>query len=374
MRKSLRIAALGLAALPALFLGGSASAGIVSAKIFVSSASQAVGATGIGIKLTKNQADNDLAKATFYVPQGYQLTTSQAVGTQLGTAAATVFARDLNAIVPVTGTVEVANPADYATQATACTGTTTHSQILALKLQAAGTPLTVPAFVDTVTTGPLSILASATIVFCLPPSDIPQGSPGRATLGASVISAEFTTTSISNPASPGEYRWRATLTPYGTANGTVDAASTIEVQSLVDLPTQLTLKAKAKKSAKKGTQTVSYSGTLKTNGKGDADAAVDVYKGPTAKTVKKYKSQSTDSNGAYSGSFAVKQGKRASFVYLLAKATVGDQDLGSTGCTQTFVPPAAPFPIPCTDATSAGYTITGTPVKVTIPAAGKKKR
>jgi hypothetical protein len=371
MRSSLRTAAVALAAVAVLALAGSASAGITSAKITLSSASQALGGVGTKLKLTKSQADNDLARAVFYVPLGYQLSNS-AVGTQLGTAAATVFARDLNAIVPVTGTVTVANPADFAAQATACTGTATHSQIWALNLQAAGTPLTVPAFVDTITAPPLSALALATITFCLPPSDIPQGTPGRATLGASVITAEFTTNALVNPGTAGSYRWRALVTPYQTANGKVDSAGTVEAQSIVNVPTTLTLTAKGKKGAAKGTYTVTYGGKLISNGQGVESATVDVLKGSTAKGVKKFKTQSTAA-GAYSGSFTVRQAKKATFAYLVAKATTSDQDLGTTGCTATFVPPLSPVPIPCVDATVAGVSLTSSVVKVTIPAAPKKK-
>jgi hypothetical protein len=372
MKSSLRVISVGLVAAAMLALAGSASAGITSAKITVSSASQSLAGVGTKLKLTKSQADSDLARAVFYVPQGYSLSSS-AVGTQLGTAAATVFARDLNAIVPVTGTVTVANPADFAAQAQACTGTANHSQIWALNLQAAGTPLTVPAFVDNITAPPLSALALATITFCLPPSDIPQGAPGRATLGASLISAEFTTTALVNPSAAGSYRWRATVTPYQTANGQVDAAGTVEAQSIVNLPTTLTLTAKGKKSAVKGVYSVTYGGKLNSNGQGVDSATVDVLKGSTAKGVKKFKTQST-SAGAYSGTFTVKQGKKATFVYLVAKATTSDQDLGTAGCTATFVPPLSPIAVPCVSATTAGVSLTSSVVKVTIPAAPKPKK
>ncbi len=373
MKSSLRTAAVGLAALAAFALAGSASAGITSAKITMSSAGQTLGAAGTKFKLVKSQADNDLARAVFYVPQGYQLTSS-AVGTQIGTAAATVFARDLNAIVPVTGTVDVANPADLAAQATACTGTPNHSQIWALKLQAAGTPLTVPAFIDTITAPPLSALALATVTFCLPPSDIPAGNPARATLGASLITAEFTTNALLNPSAPGSYRWRALITPYQTGNGQVDGAGTVEAQSIVNLPTSISLKAKAKKAAAKATQTVTFSGSVTSNAQGVEGATVDVLKGSTAKGVKKFKTQSTGSTGAFSGSFAVKQGKRAASINLVAKATTADEDLGTAGCTATFVPPLSPVPIPCVDATVPGVSVTSPVVKVTIPAAPKPKK
>jgi len=379
MRNRVLTAALAALGGTALALGGTASAAgngaaaITSAKLYVSAATQAAGGAGVKIKVTKAQADNDLARIVIYVPAGYQVATSQTTGTQLGTAAATVFARDLNAVVPVTGTVEVANPADLVVQSTACTGTTTHAQFLVLRLQAAGTPLTVPAFVDAITAPPLSAIASATITFCFPPSDIPAPNPARATLGASLLTAEFTTTSISSPSARGEFRWRALATGYQSGNGKVDPTSTIEVQSLVELPTQLTLKAKVAK-ATRGFSKVSYNGSLLAAGKGVGSATVDVYRGATQARVRKFKSQATDSNGAFSGSFTVKQGKRATALFLLAKAKTADQDLGSAACTATFVPPISTAPIPCVDATTAGVSVSSAAVKVTIPAGPKPKK
>jgi hypothetical protein len=374
MKRSMRLPMLVLAAV--LVAGPTASgwaagarpASLASAKLFVIGASQAAGgAGGVRIKYQEQQGDDPVAKVTFYVPQGYQVTTSQTAGTKLGAAAATVFAGDLNAVVPVTGTVETAAAGEFAAQATACTGTPTHSAIWALRLQAAGTPLTVPVFVDAITAPPLSTLAVAQLVICLAPPDVPPNTPGRAPLGAKVLTADFTSNALVNPSARGEHRWRATVTPYTPAQGTPNAAATIELQSLVELPSQITLKAKARRSAKRGVSTVGYSGTLLSNLQGIEGASIDVLKGATARSVKKFKTQTTDSSGAFSGSFAQKQAKRASLVYVVAKATVPDRDLGAAACQATFVPPAAPFPIPCQDATIGGFTLTGSAVKVTIP-------
>ena len=370
--------AIGLAA---LLLGGSASAGggattaINSAKLYISAASQNVSGPGLKIKFTKSQGDSDLARVVVHVPTGYTVNTTQTTGTQLGTAAATVFARDLGAVVPVTGTVEVANQPYFAAQATACTGAATHTQIWALRLLAAGTPLVVPAFVDAVpAASPLSAFAVATIAVCFLPSDLATGTPGRSPLGASLLNAEFTTGSISNPASGGEFRWRALATGYQAATGQPDPASTVEIQSLVDLPTTLSLKAKASKSSKRGVENVSYSGVLLSGGKGVGSATIDVYKGPAQTALKKFKSQTTADNGSYSGSFAVKQGKTATRLFLLAKARTFDQDLGGSGCTATFVPPLSTVSTPCIDATVAGVSVTGSSVRVTIPAGPKPRK
>src|SRR5262249_51446945 len=105
MSKRLLTVALTAMGLTALVVGGSASAGssasaaIASSKLYISSAAQSQGAAGVKIKFTKAQTDNDVARVVVYVPEGYGVVTTGAAGTQLGTAAATVFARDLGAVV-----------------------------------------------------------------------------------------------------------------------------------------------------------------------------------------------------------------------------------------------------------------------------------
>jgi len=366
MRKTVRTLVVGLTGILALSLAGTALAAYTP-KLTITGASQALGGPGgIKVKFQVPQTDDPTAKATFYVPAGYQLSTSGAPATKLGTSAAAVFAIDLGAVVPVTGAVEVANPADFAPQATACTGTATHSQTWVLRLSAAGTPLAVPVFVDLVpAASPLAALASAQLVICLPPPDVPAGTPGRATLGAKLITAEFTTSAITNPAAAGEYRWRATATPYTPGVGTPNAAATVEVQSLVRLPSQVTLRARVRNAPKRGFSLVTLTGTAPTG------ATVDLLSGGTAAKVKRFRSLA--GGGAITTSLTVKQGTKASSLFLLARARTTDQDLGSAGCTATFVPPLSPFPIPCLAATVGGVTVSSPVVKVTIPAAPKKK-
>jgi len=207
-----------------------------------------------------------------------------------------------------------------------------------------------------------------------PPPDIPPGTPGRATFGAKLIGAEFTTNAVVNPTAAGEFRWRALATPYFPAQGKVNAAGTVEVQSLVNLPTQLTLKAKVRKSAKKGVVNVNFNGLLLSNLKGVDGATVDVLKGSTATGVRRFKTFTTDENGAFSGTFAQKQAKKATSVFLVARATTAEQDLGASGCTATFVPPISPVALPCTDATIGGVSVASQVVKVTVPAAPKPKK
>ena len=78
-----------------------------------------------------------------------------------------------------------------------------------LNLSAAGQTLQVPAYVDDVPlTIPLSAIANNTITFCLPPPDVPVGTPGRAALGAKLVSATLNITDVFS-AAPQWYTWHA---------------------------------------------------------------------------------------------------------------------------------------------------------------------
>jgi hypothetical protein len=87
----------------------------------------------------------------------------------------------------------------------ACTGTATHTAFWILNLSASGQTLQVPAFIDDIPlTNPLSSTANTRIQICLPPPDVPAGTPGRAALGAKVVSATLNLTDVFS-AAPGWY-------------------------------------------------------------------------------------------------------------------------------------------------------------------------
>ena len=349
------------------FAGSSTTAGLDSARLIVNGASQALGRAGVKIAYQQAQSDDPAARITFYVPKGYQVLTGRSVGTSLGTAAATLFAADRNAVIPVTGPVEVVSPSDFAARSEACTQTTTHDEFWALRLETAGTRLVVPAFVDRITADPLATFAAAQIVVCLEPGDLPPDTSGRALLGAKVLLAEFTSNSIVNPGVRGEYRWRATVTPYLPGTGKTNDSGTVELQSIVTLPSAVSLRATVRKGSRAGLQTVSYGGTLTANSRGLGDGVVEVFRGAVADAARKFKSQATNVTGSFRGSFTVAQARKAGSLVLLARAVVREQDLGPTGCTATFAA------IPCRDATVGAFSVTSRLVTVAIRAAPKNK-
>ena len=191
--------------------------------------------------------DDPTAKLTFYAPKEYSATLTQPAGQTIGTVTAQGTAADLGgALLPLTGTVQVraasgtylsgTTQVPIAAAATQCTGTATHTTYWVLILQAAGQTLELPVFVDTVTTPPANAFASASIQACLPPPDVPVGTPGRATFGFKLTKVNFKVNSIFSSPGTQEARWRVLATPYNPGQGTPNAAGTVEAQSVVAFP------------------------------------------------------------------------------------------------------------------------------------------
>ena len=91
-------------------------------------------------------------------------------------------------------------------------------------LSAAGTALQVPTFLVP-TSGAQAALGPAYIGICLPPPDVPAGTPGRSTFGAKVYSAKLTINGVFSPVPLGA--WIAFWTPYNPGIGTVNVAGTV---------------------------------------------------------------------------------------------------------------------------------------------------
>ena len=115
-----------------------------------------------------------------------------------------------------------------------------------LHLTAAGQTLDVPMMVVP-TAGPEATAGQAKLLVCLPPPDVPVGSPGRAQFGAKLLSATFGVNAITQPASSGDFTWTSLFTPYNPGVGTVNAAGSVETQSIRHIPTQLKLNYARKK-------------------------------------------------------------------------------------------------------------------------------
>ncbi len=354
-KRLLRLALLTGASLVALAFSGQALAAF-SAKVFASS-------TGGGlttITYSEGVTDASPAKVQFLVPTGYSANLAGAPsGTVVGTVAAQAAAADLGgAVLPLAGDITVAAGTDstsvannlvpLAAQAMVCDGTPTPSAFLLLVLTAAGQTLRVPAYVDAIPAAdPRSAFAAFSITFCLPAADLPASNPARASFGAKLIKATLSLKGAFVAPGVGETRWRMLATPYGAGTGKVDAAGTVEAQSLARTPQTLSFKAKGNK----GKKTASLSGAVSEGGKGVAGATVTILAGGRAvgKAV-------TDGTGAFKATVRLK----AAAATLQVRVIVAARDLGASACVATF----SALGVPCVDATVAGFTLVSSRVRV----------
>jgi hypothetical protein len=263
--------------------------------------------------------DDPTLKDTIYAPLGYQATLTQAPGTKMGTVDATVILRGGgNATADVTGDVVADSPANWAPQATACTGTATHEAVWRLDITVAGTPLRVPAFIDH-STGADAAFSSVKIQFCL---QGPIGTPA----GAQLLDAFFDIQNVfTSPANTADRVWRAVMVPFLPGTPQPNPAMTVESQSVVPGRVSFSLKSK---SLKRGF--VQISGKVLVNGQPNARARVLLYK--ITNLNKAFASTRTKRNGTFS--LRKKFKKRTVLVALAINA----EDLGTC--------PAAPLPTP----------------------------
>lgn len=341
MRRSHRALVAACTAVAAL---GFASAALAtySPKLVVSSQA---GHARIGVVV--GAADDPTAKTSIYVPNGYGVATV-APGTTLGTVTATAAAADLGgAVLPLTGSLLAIAPNSSTIAASQACGVNP-TQTWDLHLSAAGQTLDIPMFVVS-TIGPEAASGFVSkLVVCLPPPDVPVGTPGRSVFGAKLLSATFTSSAIADPTSAGDYRWTSLWTPYTPGKGTPNAAGSVEAQSLRHLPVTLSTKV-TKKKLKKGRTLVRISSTVSggvaaitTNAAGrrvgKATATFTLARKKSAKVVVTARVDSTTS---------VPTGVPPSAADLFYS------DLGTGAC----VPTAIFQGLPCIDATSGGETI-----------------
>ena len=219
---------------------------------------------------------------------------TQAPGTKIGDVSAQLILRNGgNAEVAVDGRVVADNPANHPNDQCA---PGLHQAVWNLNVTVAGTPLTVPLYVDAITTGPEATFASAKVQFCLAG---PIGTPA----GAQLEFAFFDVNGVfSNPTSTTDHIWHATFTPYVAGQPVPNPAGTTEGQAVVPGRVGLTMKTK---SLKHGVVTVS--GRLTVDGQAFGGALVELYKPGSAKRIGKAR---TKGNGNYTIRIKIKKTTR----------------------------------------------------------------
>jgi hypothetical protein len=339
--KTLLVAA---AAALALAFAGSALAAYTPHLAITHTPLTLAGGGSTDLTVSFDQADDATAKVTIYVPQGYTGTLGVSPGTQLGTIDASIIASAISPTqpLPLKGVIQADDPAKYVTNP--CSPGT-HEAVWLLRLQAAGTELAVPGYVDTVTAPTEAPLGKFKLQFCLPSPYIPI-SAGGATLGAKLVSATLHLSNVfALPSQNGSYGWTAVTTPYAVGTGTPNAAGTVQARAFVQLPAQLSLKAKVKK------KTATLSGALQLNLAGLGGVKVSLLSGSSRAKLKAAGSATTRAGGAFSFRKTVRK-----TTYFRAKVTVATRAASCTG----GVPG-----IPCATATANGFTAQSAIIKVT---------
>jgi hypothetical protein len=337
MKTLLKLAVLALVGTAALALAGNA---LAAQKLSVTQS-----ATSLTIKVSQAQSDPQPARIQIFVPTGYSLNTSAAPGTTIGTTSGSVFARDANIPLPLSGDVVVAPPN---TNAAPCF-TGTHLAVWLLRLQVAGQSIQLPIAVDA-TSGTNAAFGAFQLVTCLAPADVPQGTPGRSPNGAQLLEAVFTVNNIFTvPAD--QSTWKALTTPYTPATGVPNVAGSVETRSLVGTGS-LTMSTRVTNKKKR---IVRISGRLTQGGAAVAGAQVRLLLNGKAS---KFTARSS-AIGAYSIVLR-KTGKKSTTTFQ-ARVTVAERDITSTGCSAPTLPGVA-----CVSATASAFTAVSSRVRIRL--------
>jgi hypothetical protein len=336
MKTLIRLAALAVAGTAALALAGNA---LATQKLSVRQT-----ATSMTIKVSQAQTDPQPAKISIYVPSGYSINASATAGTKIGTTTGTVFARDANIPLPLTGDVVAVPPT---TNAPGC-DPAPHIAVWNLALSVANNNINLPVHVDQLS-GAEAALGAYKLVVCLGPDDVPVGTPNRSPNGARLLDATFTVDNVFTNA-PGDTVWKAITTPYAAGTGKPNAAGTVETRALVSNGV-VTLNAKV---TNKGKRIVRASGKVTQSGAAVAGAQVSILlNGKSRFRVR------TSAAGAYSIVLR-KSGKKTSTTFQ-ARTTVAERDATTTGCASPSVPN-----VPCVNATLSGFTAVSRKIQIRI--------
>ena len=312
------------------------------------------GSNSTTIHVSLPKTSDPVARVAIYAPSGYSATLNQASGTTIGSVDATAFSYDTSLTLPLSGQIITDDPAKHT--ADACSPGT-HNAVWILNLSVSGQTLQVPLYVDA-TSGNETALGAYRMIICLPPPDVPQGTPGRAAFGAQLLDAQFTVNGIfKTPSAGGVLRWESLFTPYNAGKGTPNAVGTFEARALVALPTSLTLGL----AYTKKTRNYTLKGKLSEGGLPVAGVKVSVLSGASTSKLVAVRSGTTTATGAWSakGKFGAKPKKP---VYFKATATVKERDFTAQGCQSPL--PATVAPAGCVSATLPPWTATSTAVRL----------
>ena len=298
--------------------------------------------TSTTIHVNVPQTTDPIAAITFFIPAGWSANLGAAVGSSIGDVNAQANGHDVGLTLPLSGNVSVASP-------TAAAGDVcspgTHGAIWNLNLSVAGQTLVLPLYIDQ-TNAATAALGPYQMRICLPPWDVPVGTPGRAFEGAQLLDASFTVTNVFTAPASGLSVWNNLFTPYFPTKGLPNVAATFDARSLVGVP------ALSIKVGKKG-KSYAAGGKLTEGGLSVGGATVTLLRGASASKLAKIGTATTGAAGAWAKSGKVVGKKLA---YFKATATVKERDATTTGCAQPL--PASIAPGGCVSATLGAWSAT----------------
>ena len=368
MRKSAACLVVSLACASSLALAfpGSAAAGYAP-RLVVATATDAGG--GSTTVITVAQAPADDPTAEIYIDAALRFVTplrrpilSEPAGAKVGTATARVQAADLGgAVLALRGAVTVANGAQAAEFSRDCFGTAFgHPAVWSLNLAAPGVllPIRIPMFVNFGGRMP-SLNPRPGIRICLPPGDVPPGTPGRVPLGIKLVEATVTVRNIfAVPAAPAEHRWGALFTPYTPGTGRPNARAAVQTQAVMRSPARLSLAGRLVEGTRR---TARLSGRLRAGGEPVPGVRVQLLaRGRVLAVVR------TDAGGEFTRIFQLRRPTT-----FRARVTVSPGD-AEGGC----VPPLPVAPgvfMRCAAVTTAGFTAESNEVTVASRRAARRR-
>lgn len=335
MKTILRLAVLALAGTAVLAFAGNA---LATQKLSVKQTT-----TSLTIKVSQAQTDAQPLRISIYVPTGYTINASAAPGSKIGSTSGTVFSRDANIPLPLSGDVVAVPPT---TNAPGC-DPVSHIAVWNLALAVAGQSINLPVHVDQLA-GAEAALGAYKLVVCLAPDDVPVGTPGRSPNGARLLDATFTVDNVFTvPA--GQSLWKTITTPW--AGGVPNAAGTVETRALVANGTvTLAKKVNAPK------RLVKFSGKVTQAGAPVAGARVVL--------LVNGKSAGFSARANASGSYSIvlkKTGKKTTSTFQ-ARTTVAERDITATGCTS----PTPGVPGGCVSATASPFTAVSAKIRIRL--------
>ncbi len=301
------------------------------------------------IQVSVPQSTDPTAAVNIYSGTGYTAKLDQAAGTKIGTVDATALSRDNNLTLPLTGDVTVDNAASAANRvgSAQCTGLLQSAAVWVMNLSVAGNTLAIPIYVNPTDGAPDQALGGYRQSICLPPPDVPVGTPGRAFQGAQLLFAKLTLNGIfTTPTGGGLVKWESLFTPYNPGKGTPNRAGTFEARAFVPMPIILGLQVKYKN---KKARTYIAAGKATEGGSAVPGLKLTVTRGSSAKSLTRVGTATTSSSGAYATSGKLK--KKAT-TYFQVSGAAGERDYTTTGCAS----PSALAPAGCVKATLAPWT------------------